>query len=302
MFEQLQRTQAWHAQRRGRITGSQAGALLGQSPYVTQAQAVRAWVRNYHDAPSEIADNPAFAWGRNHEREAILALMKATGVTVNDAGFCEYGDWLGASPDGITDCGAVVEVKVPFGLRKDEYPKFKPLRDQPHYYTQVQLEMLCSRKRRAIFAQYRPAFGDSLGGDYAAPALTWGPIERDDDWLGKYISKLREIYAMLQDEISNPAHLAPLRVSLDENPEALRLLKYIDELGASIEAATEAKAEALGKLVKLANSQDAEIRGRKLTLVCREGSISYAKAIKELVPGADLEKWRGESSESWRLS
>ena len=76
MFDQLQRTAEWLESRRGRITGSQAGALLGLSPHQTQAQAIRAWVRNAKGAESEIPDNPAFAYGRRHERAAQLAMMR----------------------------------------------------------------------------------------------------------------------------------------------------------------------------------------------------------------------------------
>ena len=34
----------------------------------------------------------------------------------------------------------------------------------------------------------------------------------------------------------------------------------------------------------------------------RSHANRYAKALAELAPGADLEKWRGKPSSSWRLS
>ena len=52
----------------------------------------------------------------------------------------------------------------------------------------------------------------------------------------------------------------------------------------------------------MADGKNADVHGRKLTLVKKQGSISYAKAIKELLPDADLEKWRGKETESWRLT
>jgi hypothetical protein len=57
----------------------------------------------------------------------------------------------------------------------------------------------------------------------------------------------------------------------------------------------------LAELVEMADGKNAEVHGRKLTLVKRQGSISYAKAIKELLPDANLEKWRGKETESWKL-
>lgn len=300
MFDQLQRTADWHEQRKGRITGSQAGALLGLSPYQTQAQAIRAWVRNAKGAESEILDNPAFSHGRRHERAAQLAMMRHAGITINDCGFLTYEDWLGASPDGLTDDGGVAETKCPFSWRALVTLEPKPLRNLPHYYAQVQLEILCAGRTHAHFAQYRPPIGDPLQHDYEPEFLHYERVEIDHEWRAHYLPELRRTWEMLQDELDNPAHLEPLRVQLD-TPEALRLADYITELDASIEQATAARAAALEGLVKLADGKNAEVAGRKLTLVKKAGSISYAKAIKALAPEADLEKWRGKPSEYWLL-
>ena len=300
MFYQLQRTTEWHEQRKGRITGSQAGALLGMSPHQTQSQAIRAWVRNAKGAESEIPDNPAFAYGRMHERAAQLAMMRHDDITITDCGFLTYEDWLGASPDGLTDDGGVAETKCPYSWRALVAPEPKPLVDLPHYYAQVQLEILCAGTTHAHFAQYRPPIGDPLQHGYEPDFLHYERVEVDPNWRAHYLPELRKIWEMLQCELDNPAHLEPLRVQLD-TPEALRLVDYITELDASIEQATAARSEALGELVKLAEGKNAEAFGRKLTLVKRAGTISYAKAIKSIAPDLDLEKWRGKSSEYWKL-
>ena len=300
MFEQLQRTAAWQEARRGRITGSQASALLGMSPHVTQAEAIRAWVRHAKGAESEIPDNPAFAWGRQHERAAQLAVMRRENLTINDCGFLTYDDWLGASPDGLDDDGRVVEIKCPFSWRNNPEPEPAPLKDLPHYYMQVQIEMFCAGASSAVFAQYRPAFGDPFSDDYAPEFLHVDLIEADPAWRDEYLPKLRTMWEALQVELDNPAHLEPLRVTLDSD-EATRLVEYIGELDASIEQAEQARQQALADLVKLADGKNAIVGGRNLTLVNRAGAISYAKAIKALCPDADLEKWRGAATEYWKL-
>lgn len=300
MFDQLQRTAEWLESRRGRITGSQAGALLGLSPHQTQAQAIRAWVRNAKGAESEIPDNPAFAYGRRHERAAQLAMMRHADITIDDCRFLTYEDWLGASPDGLTDDGGVAETKCPFSWRAVITPEPKPLAELPHYYAQVQLEILCAGATHAHFGQYRPPIGDPLQHDYEPEFLHYERVEIDYEWRAHYLPELRSIWEMLQEELDNPSHLEPLRVQLD-TPEAQRLVEYITELDASIEQATAARAAALDELVRLADGNNAEVAGRKLTLVRRAGSISYTKAIKALVPEADLEKWRGKPSEYWKL-
>jgi hypothetical protein len=38
-----------------------------------------------------------------------------------------------------------------------------------------------------------------------------------------------------------------------------------------------------------------------LTLVKKDGAVSYSKAIKALLPDADLEPYRGKPTEYWML-
>lgn len=51
----------------------------------------------------------------------------------------------------------------------------------------------------------------------------------------------------------------------------------------------------------MAKNSNALLCGRKLTFIQKDGAISYAKAIKELAPDADLEKWRGKTVQYWKL-
>ena len=43
-----QNTPEWHAARKGRVTASMVGAILGVAPYMTRADAMRRMVRDYH--------------------------------------------------------------------------------------------------------------------------------------------------------------------------------------------------------------------------------------------------------------
>ena len=104
------------------------------------------------------------------------------------------------------------------------------------------------------------------------------------------------------DAIATPdEHLAPRRVVID-TLAAPRLLREYDEMAEAEDRASARRKAILDELVLMAGNGDAEVCGRKLTRVNRAGSISYAKALAELAPGADLEKWRGQPSSSWRLS
>ena len=74
-----------------------------------------------------------------------------------------------------------------------------------------------------------------------------------------------------------------------------------DELTEASERAEERKKDLLAQMVQAAGNRNAVFAGRNLTLTKRQGSIAYAKAIKELMPNADLEKWRGKPTEYWGL-
>ena len=280
----------WFSARIGRVTGSSAGAILGLSPFSSRDEVMRRMVREYHGAESEMKDNPALTYGRNHEGGAIVDFRIETGLDVGEVGFLPYEDWLGASPDGLTDDGGVLEVKVPFSLRKSEDPKFKSLAEQPHYYAQVQIEMLCADASHAWFFQWAPN-GTALE-----------HIEPDQQWRDANLPILKSFHAEYLDAVKEPDdHLKPRRIVID-TPEASKLLREYDEMAEAEERAIARRKAILEELAMMAGQSNAEIVGRKLTCVTREGAISYAKALAELAPGADLEKWRGKQSTSWRLS
>lgn len=285
-----QRTDEWFAARRGRITGSVAGAILGVNPHTTRDDILRRLVRDWHGAEPEFTGNIATEYGAHHEDGATVDFQLETGLDVSPVGFLPHDDWLGASPDGLTSDGGVLEVKAPFGKRKDADPVFKLLADQPHYYAQVQVEMLCAGTEHAWFYQWAPG-GSALQ-----------RVEIDPEWHAENLPRLRQFHAELHDAIRGPdEHLAPRRVVID-TMEASRLIREWDDMREAEDRAKERKEAILDELTALAGQRDADICGRKLTLVKRAGAISYAKAVAELAPDADLEKWRGKPSSSWRLT
>lgn len=294
-----QKSAEWHSQRKMRITGSRVGAILGLSPWQKPDAVIREMVRAYHGAETEFKGNPATDHGNNNEARALLCFMRESGLSVEQCGFFAYGDRMGASPDGLTDDGGVLELKVPYGIRKGG--DFKPLEAQPHYAAQIQMEMLATGRKHAYFAQYRAPMGDPLDGDYIKESMLIERVEFDEGWLDANHPALDAFYQRLLAELDNHAHLEPLRVEVD-TLDAQALLDEIDRLRQRQKEAADAEKMALDNLVELVGGKDATVCGRKLTLVKREGAISYSKAIKELLPDADLEKWRGKPSESWRLT
>lgn len=281
-----QRSEAWFTARKGRVTGSMVGAALGLDPNTSRDEAMRRMVRAYQGLPSEFVGNIATTWGTNHEEEAREAFEYDQGIQVVPASFMVHPklDWLGASPDGYVPPFALLEIKCPFGLRDKPKPvPFKSIKEQPHYYAQMQIQMYCTDKIACYFWQWTP-------NDQRLEI-----VDFDDEWIEMNLPKLEEFYnefLAIRDE--------GLEEKLEVDTLALQyLVAEYDLLAKQIEEAEARRKEILDKLVFESAGEDAVICGRKLTLVQRAGAVSYAKAIKELAPNADLEKWRGAPSSYW---
>lgn len=285
-----QRSQEWFDARKGRITGSMVGAILGVDPNCTRDEAMRRMVRAYHGAPSEFVGNIATQWGITHEDEAREALEYNWGYEVKKASFVvhPYLQWLGASPDGFIG-NAVLEIKCPFGLRNDEEPKFKSANDQPHYYAQMQIQMLCTDVEKCYFWQWTPH-----GNDLQV-------VEMEGEWIDENLPKLEAFYKEFMAECDNPEdYLEDKRPTVD-TPRALQMVAEYNDLQDAIARAEERKKELLESIVEMCGGENAVFGGKKLTKVEKAGAISYAKAIKELAPNANLEPWRGKPSKYWTL-
>lgn len=287
-----QRSEEWFNARKGCVTGSSVGAILGLDPNRTRDDVLRDMVRAYHGAPREFQGNIATQWGVTHEDEASDDFCHATGAEVVKASFCIHSNirWLGASPDGFVGDDAVLEIKCPFGLRDKEPPvPFKTALEQPHYYAQMQVQMYVTDRTMCYFWQWTP---------HDSKLET---VEYDSNYVAEIYPKLEAFYQEYLDAIDDPdVHLEEKRAVID-TPRALQMIAEYDDLVNAIERAEERKKELLADIVKMAGEKNAVFGGRKLTKVEKKGSISYAQAIKVLAPGANLEPWRGKASSYWML-
>jgi putative phage-type endonuclease len=285
-----QRSEEWFAARRGRVTGSAVGAILGLSPFMTADDVLRRMVREKFDAPSEFVGNVATDWGIANEPGAIIDYEIETGITVKPAGFYTHQEWLGASPDGLVGEEGLIEVKCPYSLRNAVKPvPFKPLAMQMHYYAQIQIQ---------LFITGRPWFH----------IYQWTPAETrneivayDNHWIESNMPTLLAFYQRFLVEQTHPMaerHLQPKKQAVDK-PELRQLAAEYFDLVADMKAAEERKAELLEKIVQFAGGEPCYIAGHSLTQVQREGSISYSKVVKDYLPGVDLEPYRGKPTSYW---
>ena len=284
-----QRTEEWFTARKNRVTGSSVGAILGKSPFMKPEDVMRNMVRQYHGYPSEFKGNVATDYGTYHESLAIMDYVQKTDNVVIPTGFSLYEDWLGASPDGLIGDDVLIEIKCPYGLRDKNPPEFKSIDYQSHYWMQIQIELLVTGRQWCHFYQWS-AHG------YMLETVQFNPLAIEE-----YLPKLKDFY----NEYLVERELPQAQKYLDDKRQQVRCEGQVDRYLMIAEQIKELEAEKkrlLDEIVKLADGKDSEINGHKLTKVTKAGSISYAKAVKELLPDADLTDYTGDPISYWRLS
>lgn len=259
--------------RKERVTGSQAGAILGLSPYRTREDTMHDWLYG-----STFEGNVATEHGKFYEEYALAALSELLNVALKEnTGFfiSEAYDWLGATPDALTD-GYVCEIKCPYSKRNaTSEDAFKPLADQPWYLSQVQIEMLCTGRKSAYFFQWAPT------GAYKLET-----VELNPDWLDWALPQLESFVYEYRERKNN--------LSSDEE-----LAKVYHLLKAQFESAKQALDDHKNLMIQKANGSKRKFADVQVYPVERKGSVAYAKVVKDLLPGVDLEPYRGEPSTSW---
>lgn len=200
--EIAQRTEPWYAARRKLITASDAAAALGILPFASYKGDIR------EDCLVKKLDNHPFSnifcrHGQRYEDEARDLFCELTGEVAIDRGLVisEDDPWIGASPDGITMSGKLIEIKCP--LRRKIIPGHIP----HHYYPQVQVQMVVCGFDTTIFLQYIPAI---MTID-KKPFMDVVVIERDPVWWEENKPRLRSFWEEYQRRLEThvPAPLPP---------------------------------------------------------------------------------------------
>lgn len=149
-----QRTPEWFEMRKGRITASEAAScfkvnLKNVSPYIAQFPDAEVTL-NKSANPYCTYDgfmqrklgfdpfqgNEATRFGNTYEPVATELYERLYGEKVHEFGFLQHDtiDYLGASPDGITAKGVMLEIKCPFRRKPNGVPPM-------YYFVQMQLQL-----------------------------------------------------------------------------------------------------------------------------------------------------------------
>tara|TARA_Y100000389_G_C17434726_1_gene504793 strand:- start:560 stop:1573 length:1014 start_codon:yes stop_codon:yes gene_type:complete len=131
-----QRSEEWYNVRQQLITASDFAQAVGKGKFGTQ----NTFYKNKCGYETNNIDFtiPALQWGVRHEEVANMFYKLKMNVEVYEFGILRHPnvDFLGASPDGISDMGIMLEIKCPWKRKKTE-----TIPEQYYYQIQGQLEV-----------------------------------------------------------------------------------------------------------------------------------------------------------------
>lgn len=154
-----QRTEEWYKQRNTKLTASEISNCIPKieqyckdyidefkiknlkystefiNPYSTKIDYIVNKCKSFY-GENVFETNECTSWGNKYENVATLLYSNKYNTVVHEFGLLEHSKykWLGASPDGISEKGVLLEIKCPL---KRKISKIPPL----YYWTQMQLQM-----------------------------------------------------------------------------------------------------------------------------------------------------------------
>lgn len=187
-----QRTPEWYAVRNDLLTASDAAAALGIRPYESYRQDPREeLMKRKLGLVASSYGSAAMQHGVDNEDAARRLYCERTGEEVAEYGLVIHPEhpWLGASPDGVTRSGKLVEIKCP--VSREVVPGHVP----EHYVPQIQVCMEVLDLEETVFIQYKPE------------AMMWPKPEvfdvtivpRDRAWFAKSLPVLRTFFQEMMD-------------------------------------------------------------------------------------------------------
>jgi len=177
-----QRSQEWLDLREQMITASDVASAIGDNHYETQDAFVKKKVLR-----TKWAGNAATEHGTKLEPMVRDMYDQKTGRKSHEIGLVQHRQypWLGASPDGVTEDGLLIEIKCPL-TRKIE-PKIPK-----YYFPQVQLQLEITDLEECDFIQYKPAGPlDEAGVPKPAEEFVVVRVKRDREWFAKNLPLMK---------------------------------------------------------------------------------------------------------------
>lgn len=194
----IQGSEAWFAQRLGRVTASRLADVVAKLK--TGEAASRAGYRAELVAErltgkrAEGFTNAAMAWGTAAEPLARAAYEAETGVFVMETGMIDHPTiaMSGASPDGLVGSDGQIEAKCP--ETKNHIDTILSGKAPAKYIPQMQWQMACTRRAWCDFLSFDPRMPSDM-------QLFIVRVTRDDALITSYEAEVIKFLAEVDDTI-----------------------------------------------------------------------------------------------------
>ena len=279
-----QRSEEWFEARKGRITASRVGAILGLSKYRSRSDVLRQMVREYLGAEPEFISNEATRYGEAHEGDAINAYEQRYGTLVMPSPLVvhPHHSWLAASPDGLVSSDGLVECKCPYRAAYTE--------PSAEYLHQMQLQMECTGRAWCDFVVWRDG-----------EPLQVTRVQRDPEGWPRNMVALESFAAEFSRTVCDEKMSAPYLADKErDDADWKSAVQAWRAAQADAVSAKEREDAARKRLIDMA-PQGAKGCGVQVVKVERAGTIRYADAIKSMLPDVDLSPWRGKATTTYQV-
>ncbi|WP_250538772.1 MULTISPECIES: lambda exonuclease family protein [unclassified Caballeronia] len=182
MSEQIeQRTEAWFAQRAGKITASRFIDVISVTKAGKPTAARERYMREIvferlSGTPKHSVGALSLRWGTDVEQFAREAYEVESGDVVTETGFVTHPDYpfIGGSCDGLIGEDGIIEIKCPH----DEQVHIETWLNgmSPDHRPQVQGNLLVTGRKYAVFISYDPRQNERF-------RLYHQRVERDEEFI-----------------------------------------------------------------------------------------------------------------------
>lgn len=276
-----QRSPEWHAFRATHIMASCSSVIMGVSKWMTPYQL---WLDK--NGLYQNKDSFSMKEGRDNE-EMILALVNEKlqsdlKPTVIESTLYPF---MGASLDGLSSDGKFsCEIKW---ANKEDHELVKKGIVPKHYYPQVQKQYLCLGPSTTHYY-----------GSFYEKELIMLPTKFDDEYHNKMIPLEKNFYDCMIN--FTPPELGDKDYQISNDQRLKDEIQNIYHCREMIKKYKKSEEISRDTVISLCNNRSTLCGDTKITKTVCRGAIDY-DSIAEF-KNIDLEKYRKESRESWRIS
>lgn len=277
-----QGSDAWKLWRRTVLTATDASVILGVNPWVTP---FKLWQRKLGLSDEQIS-SAAMERGSKLEPIARKKFIEGTGIYVEPAVVVsEEHTFLGASLDGISNCGKyLLEVKCN-GAKNHSLACMGEIPD--YYIAQIKHQLLVTGSEICYYYSFDGENGVCI------------EVRSDNTFAEDYLPKAKAFWQSIVFFEAPPLVKGDYK-DMASIPEWGQYAGRYYALDAEIKAKEKEKDLLRQQLISLCEDQACCGSGIKIQPMIIKGKISYDE-IPE-IKNIDLEKYRKESSSSWRIT